>query len=167
MMDTIHVDEKLFYLTEVKRRFYLLPGEKVPKRHVKSKRFTGRVMFLAAVARPQCDLATGMQFDGKLGIWSFAEQRAAIRDSERRPAGTIETKSINVTKVTYRKMLLDKLLPAISVRWPWCVEEGTLSKCSRIMHRLIFLLMTSGFALLWGNMVAELSWSFNRQTALT
>ncbi|KAG2783446.1 hypothetical protein Pcac1_g6612 [Phytophthora cactorum] len=82
-------------------------------------------MFLTAVARPRCDLATGIQFDGKLGIWPFVEQRAAIRDSERRPAGTIETKSINVTKVTYRKMLLDKLLPAISQRWPWSVEEGT------------------------------------------
>ncbi|KAG2937904.1 hypothetical protein PC117_g11505 [Phytophthora cactorum] len=55
-------------------------------------------MFLTAVARPRCDLATGIQFDGKLGIWPFVEQRAAIRDSERRPAGTIETKSINVTK---------------------------------------------------------------------
>jgi len=41
MFNYIHVDEKLFYLTEVKRRFYLLPGEAVPHRQVRSKRHQG------------------------------------------------------------------------------------------------------------------------------
>ncbi|ETI39004.1 hypothetical protein F443_15359 [Phytophthora nicotianae P1569] len=81
-------------------------------------------MFLAAVARPRRDLATGAGFDGKLGIWPFVVEQAAIRSSAKRPAGTIETKSVNVSKVTYRQMLIEKLLPAITERWPWAMDES-------------------------------------------
>ncbi|KAG2778908.1 hypothetical protein PC116_g5185 [Phytophthora cactorum] len=58
MYDTIHVDEKLFYLTAVRRRYYL-PGEEAPHRQVRSKRFITKVMMLAAVVRPRWNAASG------------------------------------------------------------------------------------------------------------
>ncbi|ETP31110.1 hypothetical protein F442_20003 [Phytophthora nicotianae P10297] len=87
MFKTIHVDEKLFY-TEVRRRYYLLPGKAVPHRHVRSKRYITKVMMLAAVARPRWDPESGTYFDGKLSISPFVERKPAVPSSQRRPAET-------------------------------------------------------------------------------
>ncbi|KAG2926031.1 hypothetical protein C6341_g16405 [Phytophthora cactorum] len=118
MYDTIHVDEKLFDLTAVRRRYYLLPGEEAPHRQVRSKRFITKVMMLAGVARPRWNAVSGFYFDGKLGIWPFIVQEPAVRSSSRRPAGTMITKEGRVNKGTYRKMLFQHLLPAVRERWP-------------------------------------------------
>jgi hypothetical protein len=115
----IHMDEKLFYLTEVKRRFYLLPGEPVPHRQVRSKRYITKVMMLVAVAHPRSDPTTGAEFSGKLGIWPFVIREPAVRSSARRPAGTMAAKEGRGNKETYRTMLMEKLLPAIRTRWSW------------------------------------------------
>ncbi|KAG2940724.1 hypothetical protein PC115_g2407 [Phytophthora cactorum] len=56
--------------------------------------------------------------DGKLGIWPFIVQEPAVRSSSRRPAGTMITKEGRVNKGTYRKMLIQHLLPAVRERWP-------------------------------------------------
>ncbi|ETW08667.1 hypothetical protein H310_01198 [Aphanomyces invadans] len=66
MLQYVHLDEKWFYITKVSRKYYLVPGEKEPKREFKSK-----------------------------------------------GAGTLETKSVVVTKDVYRTVLLEKVLPAI------------------------------------------------------
>jgi hypothetical protein len=118
MYDVVHVDEKLFYVTEVKKRFYLLPDEDIPYRPLKHKSHITKVMFLAAVARPRWDWATNTQFGGLLGIWPFVEQRAAQRSSRNRPAGTMETHNVSVTKVTYRSMLINEVIPAICAKMP-------------------------------------------------
>jgi len=55
MMDRIHIDEKWFYITEQKSKFYLENDENDPQRSAKSKRFIAKVMFLCAVARPRWD----------------------------------------------------------------------------------------------------------------
>ena len=55
MYDTVHIDEKWFYLTKIKRSYYLMLDEEPPHRLVKSKRFITKVMFMATVARPQFD----------------------------------------------------------------------------------------------------------------
>ncbi|ETL99438.1 hypothetical protein L917_03719, partial [Phytophthora nicotianae] len=89
MFDTIHVDEMLFYLTEARRRYYLLPGEPIPHRQVRSKRYITKVMMLAAVVRPRWDLDSRACFDGKLGIRPYIERKPAVRSSRRRPAGTL------------------------------------------------------------------------------
>ncbi|KAF0695975.1 Aste57867_13247 [Aphanomyces stellatus] len=68
MHDYVHVDEKWFYLTKVKRRFCVYDDEDVALRSVKSKNFITKVMFLASVARPRYDPHTKMYFDGKLGV---------------------------------------------------------------------------------------------------
>ncbi|OWZ20461.1 hypothetical protein PHMEG_0005132 [Phytophthora megakarya] len=90
MMDVIHVDEKYFYLTVMKRRFILLLDEPEPVRKLKSRRHITKVMMLAAVARPRYNAAGECIFDRKLGTWPFVEYT----------------------------MLIEKLLPAISEKWP-------------------------------------------------
>ncbi|KAG3107383.1 hypothetical protein PI124_g13316 [Phytophthora idaei] len=122
MDDTAHVDEKLFYMTQVRRSFYLLPGEPEPKRSVRSKRYITKVMMLAAVARPRWVPSGSTSFDGKLGIWAFVVRKPALRSSHRRPAGTMETKEGRVDKETYRAMLIERLLPAHRERMPHAAE---------------------------------------------
>ncbi|KAF0683775.1 Aste57867_24159 [Aphanomyces stellatus] len=108
MMDVIHLDEKWFYLTKTTRKFYLVPGEKEPDRKCKSKR---------AVARPRYVDDTGIWWGGKIGTWPFVNAVAAVRSSVNRPAGTIETKSVSVTKDVYPTFLLEVFLPAVVARW--------------------------------------------------
>ena len=64
----VHIDEKWFYLTEEKGRYYLEKDEIEPHRQIKSKIFITKVMFLAAVARPRYDTHNNEWFDGKIGI---------------------------------------------------------------------------------------------------
>ena len=51
MMDVVHLDERWFYLTVNKRKYYLVNEEGYPYRTTKSKRFATKAMFLCAVAR--------------------------------------------------------------------------------------------------------------------
>ncbi|KAF0684171.1 Aste57867_23839 [Aphanomyces stellatus] len=104
MMDCVHLDEKWFYITRVTRKFYLVPGEKGPDRN--------------AVARPLYIDHTDQWCDGKIGMWPFTKVVSAVRSIVNRRAGTLETKSINVTKDVYRAFLVDLVLPAIVSKWP-------------------------------------------------
>ena len=47
----------------------------------KSKRFIGKVMFLAAIDRPRKDAVSSVWFDGKLVIWPFVERTVAQGNS--------------------------------------------------------------------------------------
>ncbi|KAF0724137.1 hypothetical protein AaE_009806, partial [Aphanomyces astaci] len=66
MNSYIHVDEKWFFLTHVKRKFYAYKEEIIPTSRVKSKRFITKVMFLATVARPRYDFHNKAMFDGNI-----------------------------------------------------------------------------------------------------
>ena len=114
----VHVDEKWFYISEQKMRIYLAPNEPVPLRVSQKKSDVMKVMFLAAIARPRYNDDDVCTFDGKIGMWPFIERRAAQRDSRNRPRGTIETKPIGVTRTVYRRMLIDRVIPAIKQKWP-------------------------------------------------
>ncbi|GMF22012.1 unnamed protein product [Phytophthora fragariaefolia] len=116
MIDVIHVDEKYFFLTVVKRRFIMLHNEAVPIRKLKSKRHITTVMMLMALARPQYNETDECIFGGKLGTWPFVVHTLAERTSRNRPAGTPLVKAVTATQENYRAMLIDKLLPAI--KWP-------------------------------------------------
>ena len=124
MEDEIHVDEKWFYLTRDNEKYILLDEEDDPVRSVKHKSHIDKVMFLAATAKPRWDPGKNQYFDGKLGIWPFAHQVAAQRSSANRPAGTLEWKTFNVNREEYKKMLIEKVLPAIKEKWP----RGTLNQ---------------------------------------
>jgi hypothetical protein len=52
MVDKVHIDKKWFYITEVKRNYYVLENEAVPERQMKSKRFITKVLFMVALAWP-------------------------------------------------------------------------------------------------------------------
>lgn len=111
------MDEKLFFVTEARKRFVALPGEQPPARTLRSNRHIMKVMMLAAVARPRRDVSTDTYFDGRLGIWPFLSYEPARRSSRNRPAGTLVPCDVPVNKETYRSMLLERLLPAIAARW--------------------------------------------------
>ena len=77
-----------------------------------------KVIFLCAVGRPQWDRQKDVRFDGKIGIWSFIEKVAAKKNSINRPKGTLETKNIaSVNDDEYKKMMIEKVLPAIKAKW--------------------------------------------------
>jgi hypothetical protein len=116
--DSVHIDEKWFFLTEAQLKLYLVPGESAPTRSTRHKSHILKVMFLAAVARPRYNAEGECTFDGKIGIWPFVESVQAQRTSVNRPAGTMETKPVSVTAERYRQFLIEKVLPAIKARWP-------------------------------------------------
>ena len=118
MYNRVHVDEKWFYITKVKDRYYLVPGEAPPQRDSAHKNHIPKVMFLCAVARPRYDPGRNQWFDGKVGMWPMAHQVPAARASVNRPAGTMEWKNLTVTKALYTEYLLEKVLPAIRKRFP-------------------------------------------------
>jgi hypothetical protein len=118
MHQHVRVDEKWFYLTTVKKRFYAYEDEVVPTRYLKSKRFITKVMFLAAVARPRYDSHRKCMFDGKLGIWPFVQHEPARRNSKNRPKGTMITVPQTVTSEVYRDMIVNNVVPAIKSKFP-------------------------------------------------
>ena len=119
MYDYVHIDEKWFYITETKKSYYLLADEEPPERSCKSKRFITKVMFMAAVARPQYDSHRKCYFDGRVGIWPFVERTPAQRNSKNRPKGTLETKPIvSVNKEVVKQMIIDNIMPSIREKMP-------------------------------------------------
>ncbi|KAE9024575.1 hypothetical protein PR001_g12645 [Phytophthora rubi] len=118
MYDMIHIDEKWFNMYKATNTFYLTANETAPYTSSPNKRYIGKVMFLAAVARPRYDSHRKCQFDGKIGIWPIVEESSALRKSINRPKGAIVTKCVNMTRSVYVKMLKTKVLPAIRTKWP-------------------------------------------------
>ena len=104
-----------------------------PVRKVQSKRFITKVMFIAAVARSRHNPATNSAFDGKIGLWAFTEKVPAVRSSRNRPAGTLVTKCVEVTKETYKAKLIDGVIPAIkaSGRLPRGTTPSSSSRTTR------------------------------------
>jgi transposase-like protein len=66
-----------------------------------------RVMFLAAVARPQWDAARNAHFDGKIGVWPFLSA-----------AADTPTVVEAVTKAEIQQLLISRVLPAIREKLP-------------------------------------------------
>lgn len=111
MYNVVHIDEKWFYMTKKLETYYLLPDEEDPLRTCKSKNFIGKVMFLAAIARPRFDAEGNEIFSGKIGIFPFVTKEAAKRSSANRIAGTLETKVIDsVGKNISMSFLIEKVL---------------------------------------------------------
>ena len=98
--------------------FTVIPGEEPPIRTCKHKSHLVKVMCLTATARPRKNPVNGEWWDGKVGTWFFVEKVAAARTSKNRPAGTLETKTVKVTKEVTVDMILTNLLPAIEAKWP-------------------------------------------------
>jgi transposase len=118
----VHVDEKWFFITQHSYKCYVSANERdsnnLPVRRVSHKAHIDKVMFLCATARPRFDDNGQCTFDGKIGIWPIVEQVPARRASRARPAGTLVTKTLNVNKDLYRRYLLEKVIPAIKLKFP-------------------------------------------------
>ncbi|GMF59677.1 unnamed protein product [Phytophthora fragariaefolia] len=109
MYDVVHVDEKWFNMYKASSRYYLTADESLPYRTCPNKRYIGKVMFLAAIARPRYDFTTKIYFDRKIGIWPIVERTKAKKTSKNRVAGTPITKNINMSRKIYVQMLKDKV----------------------------------------------------------
>ncbi|KAH9142180.1 hypothetical protein AeRB84_013729, partial [Aphanomyces euteiches] len=118
MHNVVHVDEKWFFVTRVKKRIYVYDDEAVAARFAKSKRFITKVMFLCAVGRPQYDPHKKCVFDGKLGIWPFVENTVAQRSSKIRPKGAPVVLPQSVDSAPYSEMIVTKVVGAINEKFP-------------------------------------------------
>ncbi|KAE8773630.1 hypothetical protein D1007_54101 [Hordeum vulgare] len=78
----------------------------------------GKVMFLTAVAKPRYSDEGEMTFDGKIGTWAFVVETEEQRTSQNRYRGTMELKSLKVTRPVCRDYLINKVIPAIEDKWP-------------------------------------------------
>jgi len=65
---------EMYNITSKYKKYYMLPEEEDPHRAVLNKNCIGKVMFLAAVARPIYDDEGNCIFDGKLGVWAFVRK---------------------------------------------------------------------------------------------
>jgi hypothetical protein len=82
------------------------------------------VMFLTAVAKPRYNEKKEVTFDEKIGIWAFVKETAAKYNSKNRVKGTMELKTIIVTRYVMREYLCEMVIPAIAYLWP--DNEGTI-----------------------------------------
>jgi hypothetical protein len=81
--DSIHFDEKWFFISEKMLRVYLAQEDEViPERNAQNHDHLIKVMFLFAVARPRFNAAGACTFDGKIGMWPFVEKTFARRRSK-------------------------------------------------------------------------------------
>ena len=118
---------------EDKQRFYLTEGEGGPFCSNKHKDHIEKVMFHSAIAHPRYDENRVCTFDGKTGIWPFIERTPALSNLIHRPAGTIITTNLAVTKKSYADMLINSVIPAIREKWP-AVKCGGGNKTVYIQH---------------------------------
>lgn len=119
MYDFVHLDEKWFFLTKKTNRVYLAQNERGKYRCASSSKFIPKVMFTAVVARPRYNSEGDCTFDGKIDIFPFTYEEPAKRGSKNREKGTIVTKLVeSITKDVTRRMLIDKIIPAIKAKWP-------------------------------------------------
>ncbi|KAF0701882.1 hypothetical protein AaE_016263 [Aphanomyces astaci] len=125
MIDVVHLDEKWFNADKDLRKVYLTKGETPKGRACKSKRFIPKVMFLAAVARPQFNADGNLVFDGKIGMWPFITMTPAARSSRNCSAGRLVATLVNLNAAVYQDFVLNLVLPAIKAKMP--------SVCKRVM----------------------------------
>ena len=81
-LDTVCLDENLFYTTDESETYYQLPLEDSSKKKGKSKKYSIKFIFLAATARPSYDHHTKSWWDGKIGIYPIVEMVPAAKTDQ-------------------------------------------------------------------------------------
>lgn len=113
--------------------------EDEPLRICQSKNYIGKVMFLAAMARPRFDREGKETFSGKIGVFPFITMQLAKRWSRNRAAGTLELKAMtSIKREDIKELLIKKVIPSI-VKNGHKRILGKLSLFNKIMqeHTLI------------------------------
>ncbi len=118
MNDYVVLDEKWFHISVATRTFYLWKGEPERELSGKSSRYTPKVMFFAAIARPRFDDNCEHILGGKIVFWPLIEISAAKSNSRNKTAGTLQPKSVSVNRDVCRKFIVEKLFHAIRRKWP-------------------------------------------------
>ncbi|RQM27063.1 hypothetical protein B5M09_010885 [Aphanomyces astaci] len=111
----VHVDEKWFCVTKVKRTLYLYDDEVLAERAAKC---ITKVVFLAVVVRPRYDPHKKKMFDGKIGICPFDEKVVALCTSKNRSKGVLELKAQNVDVQARQDMIMNEVVSAIQGKMP-------------------------------------------------
>jgi hypothetical protein len=114
---TVNIDKKWFFISEKQLRCYVAPDKQPPEQNAQNRDHLIKVMFLCAIAHPRFIAAGDCIFDGKIGMWPFVEQTVAQRGSMHRNRGDPVTKVVNCNRDTYRNFLIEKVLPAIRMKW--------------------------------------------------
>ncbi len=97
----------------------LPPGITAPRQRVKSKRFVSKLMVLTAISKPDPD----HDFDGKVGLWVFAEEGIAKRSSCNRPKGAKILIPFEVNGETWAiYYMTGKVFRAIQSKMSWLDE---------------------------------------------
>ena len=111
--NTIHIDEKWFYLMKDAQKVWVLPEDGRPGApKAQNKAFIKKLMFLAAVGRPH-KRPNGSKFNGLIGIWPFVRDGFAVRSSKHRAAREAELKLFSVDGNAWRDMMVEKVFPAV------------------------------------------------------
>ncbi|OWZ19565.1 hypothetical protein PHMEG_0006164 [Phytophthora megakarya] len=104
MLNLIPIDEKWFNHDKKTRLYFMLPDEEPPQRHLKSARHVEKTIFWQLSWDPH----NKTRFDGKIGLWPFAEDYVAQRSSKNSPAGTELMRNIKVVDTNvYKHFLID------------------------------------------------------------
>ena len=111
--NTIHINEKWFYVMKDSQKIWLLPENGHPNAPKgQSKAFIKKVMSLAAVWRPH-KRPNGTHSCGLVGIWPFVREGIAARSNMNRATGETESKLTSVYGNLWRDMMVEKVFPAI------------------------------------------------------
>ena len=94
--NTIHINEKWFYVMKDAQKIWLLLEDGRPGApEAQSKAFIKKAMFLAAVGRP-CKWPNGTHFCGLVSIWPFVSEGIAAPSSKSRAARETKLKLVSV-----------------------------------------------------------------------
>lgn len=87
-----------------------------------------RVMFMAAVARPQWDPHKNEYFGGKIGTWPFV--REEVQDGDMKPSQQNSDRTFvpleTVTKEDVQRMITELIVPAIRDKMPVHLMQGPI-----------------------------------------
>ena len=127
--NTIHVDEKWFYVCKNKNKVRKIAGDDKPEASTtRHKSHIEKIMFAAAIACPRWvtkEDGSEFFFNGKIGVFAFVEYRPAQRASALRPAGTLIMESLSVTAETYLDIHVKEngILDMVKHKMPWLKED--------------------------------------------
>ncbi len=116
--NTVDIDEKWFFTVRTGGTLKLPPGINAPRQAVKSRRFISKLMVLTAITKPNHDY----NFDGKIGVWAFAEEGIAKRSSCNRPRGAKVLVPYEVNGDKWADIMTNKVFRAIRMKMPWLKE---------------------------------------------
>ncbi|KAE9332573.1 hypothetical protein PR003_g14442 [Phytophthora rubi] len=93
MYDTVHVDEKWFFVKKVGQKVYLVTDRDGGEEEEAPDNIC------------------------RVGIWPVVVEYITQRRSANREAGVVELHPVTMTRVLYRRMLVEKVIPAIKSQW--------------------------------------------------